>query len=101
MKLVTKAVRRQLPSLYSTEQEKDPLAMAKFFTPWTNWTWYAVEFDGEDTFWGLANGHDKELGYFSLLELLSVRGPGGLTVERDLNFEPTPVSKLKAADAPS
>ena len=31
MKLMTEAVRAQLPALYSTEQVADPLARVKFF----------------------------------------------------------------------
>ena len=94
MKLVTEEVRKTMPPLYSTEHEKDPLARLKFFTPWTNWTWYATEFDGEDTLFGLVDGFERELGYFSLSELESVTGPGGLRIERDLYFTPTPLSKL-------
>jgi hypothetical protein len=94
MKLVTEEVRKTMPPLYSTEHEKDPLARLKFFTPWTNWTWYATEFDGEDTLFGLVDGFERELGYFSLSELENVTGPGGLRIERDLYFTPTPLSKL-------
>ncbi len=94
MKLLTQELRLKLPQLYTSEHEKDPVAVAKFFTPWTDWTWFAVEFDGEDLFFGLVHGFEKELGYFSLTELESLRGPGGLTVERDRHFEPTRFSKL-------
>jgi hypothetical protein len=94
MKLMTADLRTQLPQLYSQEEVDDPKAIAKYFTPDSNWTWYATEFDGKDTFFGLVDGFEKELGYFSLAELESVRGPFGLGVERDLWFEPTPISKL-------
>ncbi len=91
---MTADLRTQLPQLYSQEEVDDPKAIAKYFTPDSNWTWYATEFDGKDTFFGLVDGFEKELGYFSLAELESVRGPFGLGVERDLWFEPTPISKL-------
>lgn len=94
MKLLTEELRRALPALYSTENNIDPLAVAKFFTPWSNWTWYATEFDGEDTFFGLVHGFERELGYFSLSELESITGPAGLGIERDLHFKPTPLSQL-------
>ena len=94
MKLMTADLRTQLPQLYSQEEVDDPKAIAKYFTPDSNWTWYATEFDGKDTFFGLVDGFEKELGYLSLAELESVRGPFGLGVERDLWFEPTPISKL-------
>ena len=35
-----------------------------------------------------------EMGYFSLSELETVRGPWGLSIERDLWFEPRPLSQL-------
>ena len=28
----------------------DTLAQVKFFTPWSNWTWYASEYDEKDIF---------------------------------------------------
>ncbi len=37
-----------------------------------------------------------ELGYFALSELKQVRGPLGLTIERDLDFEPKSLRELKA-----
>jgi Protein of unknown function (DUF2958) len=94
MELLTDEIRRSLPPLYSTEPEEQPMAQAKFFAPWSNWTWYAVEFDGQDTFFGLVHGFETEFGYFSLVELESATGPGGLQIERDLYFKPTPVSEL-------
>jgi len=35
-----------------------------------------------------------ELGYFSLKELEEIRGPLGLPIERDLDFEPKTLSEL-------
>jgi hypothetical protein len=96
MKLLTEEIRKTLPPLYSRENTKDPIVLVKFFTPWTSWTWYAIEFDGEDIFFGLVDGFEKELGYFSLSELESITGPAGLQIERDLYFSPTPLSQLKS-----
>ena len=101
MKLMTADLRTQLPQLYSQEEVDDPKAIAKFFTPDSNWTWYATEFDGKDTFFGLVDGFEKELGYFSLKELESIRGAFGLPIERDLWFEPTPLSEGLRATVPS
>lgn len=95
MMLLTKANRQALPPLYSQENNPDPVAVVKFFTPTSSWTWYATEFDGKDIFFGLVDGHEKELGNFSLKELESVKGPLGLGVERDRHFTPTPLSKLR------
>ena len=68
----------------------------KFFTPDSSWTWYVTEFDpAERRCFGLVIGHERELGYFSLAELESVRGPLGLPIERDLDFTPTPLSRCR------
>lgn len=92
MKLLTKAIEDSLKKspLRSHDGEKRPKVIVKFFTPWSNWTWYATEgsFDeGTWTFFGLVEGHESELGYFTLAELEEVRGPFGLRIERDMHFE--------------
>ena len=95
MILLPKYIRRQLPKLYSQEElGLEALARVKFFYPDFSWTWYASEFDGEDTFFGLVDGFEVELGYFSLSELSQVRGKLGLPLERDLHFEPTSLREL-------
>ncbi len=95
MELMTQELRQRLPEIRSTENTPDPTVQAKFFTPWTSWTWYATEFDGDDIFFGLVDGLETELGYFSLKELESIEGPGGLRIERDLHFKPTPLSEVR------
>ena len=93
--LLTEQIKRKLPRLYECEKQGlDAVAQVKFFTPDSTWTWYATEYDGEDIFFGLVVGHEIELGYFSLSELLSVRGPLGLPVERDIYFIPKPLKDL-------
>ena len=95
MRLLTQADRKRLPPLYTTENDRDPIAQVKFFDPCGSWSWYATEFDGEDLFFGLVDGSDRELGYFRLSELAGVKGPFGIGIERDTSFDPTPLSKLK------
>ncbi len=94
-KLLTPEIRERLPKLYATENDKDPVVQVKFFSPWMNWTWYAVEFDGNDIFFGLVEGFATEWGYFSLSEIQAGRGPFGVPiVERDLYFRPAPISEV-------
>jgi hypothetical protein len=45
--------------------------------------------------WHQVEGLDNELGYFSLTELQEIRGPFGLALERDLYFDPTPLSTIR------
>jgi Protein of unknown function (DUF2958) len=96
MELVTNELREQLPPLYAQKREADPIVVCKFFTPDSSWTWYALEFDEVDTFFGLVIGFEAELGYFSLSELQAARGPLGLPIERDLHFQPTRLSVIRS-----
>lgn len=88
-------VRETLPPLGATEGEGDPLCRVKFFYPDFSWSWYVIEFDGDDRCFGLVDGFEKELGYFRLSELLENRGTLGLQIERDLYFTPTRLSALR------
>jgi hypothetical protein len=109
--LLDAANRAKLPPLHSGEAlGLNALAQVKFFTPDSNWTWYASEgspidansyMDTEDEkvdflFFGLVIGFEIEFGYFSLAELSSVRGGLGLPIERDKFFQPTTLRELKA-----
>lgn len=96
MPLLPKEIQEQLPELYANEElGLAALALVKFFTPDSNWTWYASEFDGEDIFFGFVIGLFAELGYFSLSELEEVRGPLGLPIERDEHFKPKSLQEVK------
>jgi len=90
-----------LPNLYDTENDKDPICHIKLFTPDSNWTWYITELSKEDnnTCFGYVIGHSSELGYFNLDELNSIRGPLGLKIELDSSFTPTTLSKIKKLHA--
>lgn len=117
-KLLTKELRKQIPPLGSTDRDEDTMAVAKYFTPLGNFTWFVIEgsammsdgsqlplseADGteEDTFLynycesGLDPSYD-ELGMVSLNELeeLVTRGIPG--VERDLYFTPTRLGDIRA-----
>lgn len=105
MMMLTKANREALPPLYSQDGKGDEaIAFVKYFTPWSNWTWYATEGEpildeqGNEVdfeFFGYVVGLDKELGYFRLNELTEVRGKFGLKIERDRYFRPTSLEKIK------
>lgn len=93
MNLLTQEIEQQLPALRATDGADldDKPVVVKFFTPDGNWTWYAFEAerqdDGDVLFFGLVDGLERELGYFALSELQSVRGPMGLPVERDRFYD--------------
>lgn len=97
-KLLTQEIRKRLPALYTTEEIplEEKVAQVKFFSPYNGWRWYAVEFDGEDIFWGYVEGWEKEWGTFSLSELASATIAGGLVpaIERDCSFTPKKVGEI-------
>ncbi|MDX2697471.1 DUF2958 domain-containing protein [Streptomyces ipomoeae] len=96
MKLLTKDIERRLPPLGTNDENPNPVARVKFFTPDSHWTWYGIEYDPEQRiFFGLVHGVETEYGTFSLNELEQVRGPLGLPVERDQFFVPTPAKELE------
>jgi hypothetical protein len=85
-----------IPGLGGSEGEDDPLAWIKLFDPAGSWTWYLLEADRETgEAFGLVKGFEVELGYISLEELAGVHCAFGLLIERDIHFEPTPLSKLR------
>lgn len=91
MKLLTAELIAKFPKLYETEKvpNREKKVVAKFFFPAGRFTFYAVEFDGTDTFFGYTKsplGEDcDEWGYASLSELQSLK-VRGLGVERDLHW---------------
>ena len=88
MKLLTKALEKKLPALRSATNK----AYVKWFTPWTNWTWFVMEYNSETgECFGYVEGLEKEFGYFNIKQIQELQGPFGLKVERDLLFETTTV----------
>ncbi len=77
--------------LKGSHEEMDFEPVCKVFLPWTSGTWLLTEMDDEGLAFGLADlgFGTPELGYISLDEMLEVKGPGGLRVERDIHWRAT------------
>lgn len=97
MSLIPQHIINKIPNLYETENEEEKICHVKLFLPSSNWTWYIIEIDKSDnnTCYGLVNGFETELGYFSLGELESINYSFGLGAELDSRFKPTKLSKIK------
>lgn len=113
MKLLTQEVRDALPALYTQEDTPDPLIPVKFFDPCGSATWWIIEgedLDENDEKWSadsttadflmfgfcmLFDSTSAELGYVSMNELQSVKGPLGIGIERDLYWKPCRLSEVK------
>jgi hypothetical protein len=93
MQLMTQEIEQKIPALRTTEnmEPSEIDVVVKFFTPWSNWTWYATEGekqpDGDWMFYGFVDGIEPEIGLWTLSELTEVVGPMGLKIERDRGFQ--------------
>lgn len=95
MALLTKDLQK-LPPLYSQEHTPDPLALVRFYDTLGNWSWYGIEFDGKNLFFGLVFGLERELGYFSLEEFEAVNSESGFPrIKQDLTFTAKPISEIR------
>jgi len=91
MKLITKAIEKATPALYSNEDKtaEQVMVTTKFFFPFGIGTWYMTEYDPKTrTAFGLCDIGNPELGYFSLDELKENR------IERDMYFTPITLADL-------
>jgi hypothetical protein len=103
MLYISKELEKQIPPIRSQEDVEDPMVICKLFMPGTDWKWFVVE--GEQTvteeqeddflFFGLVHGHELELGYFLLSELLLAWGPLGIGATLDKGFEQVPISVIR------
>lgn len=98
MQLLTNTLIKRFAEMGDQEDNNDPIVIAKFFNPCGAGTWLATEYNPEERiFFGYVSifgDHCDEWGYFSLKELEDLKLPFSLSVERDLYFKETPVSKL-------
>ena len=71
-KIIPLTLLSDIPDLYATEGETNPLCYVKLFTPDSNWTWYIMEFSKADrnTCYGYVRGFEDELGCFTLAVLV-------------------------------
>ncbi|MHC4329987.1 MAG: DUF2958 domain-containing protein [Planctomycetota bacterium] len=104
MKLLPCKIRERLPSLGEQDGKGGKaVAYAKCFTPDSSFSWLIAEGSPvrdknndvvDYILFGLVDGQFKELGYFRLSELESVRGPMGLPIERDLYWKPKTLEEI-------
>lgn len=90
--LLTPDLRKHLLDNNAFAREQDHIPVVKWFAPWGAATWILTEMEQDgDTCFGLCDlgMGEPELGYVSLREVMSLKGPYGLKIERDEHFHPT------------
>ena len=84
--LMTREIAKTAPRLCEQDGAEDPTVYAHYFSCVNGWDWWLLEFNGTDEAFGLVEGYDDELGYFSIKEM---------AVERDEHFSPKPLSAVR------
>ena len=90
MKLMTKKIENKLTNAVAGYGEHNKPYL-KLFNPCGAATWLLSEYDSKQRmFFGLCDLGigSPELGYVSLDQLLQIRSPMGLKIERDMSWEP-------------
>ena len=93
MKIITKPIEKAFEKQGDTSQleMKDIFIIMKLFNPCGAGTWYLYEKLDDDVYMCFANLGDRfdaECGTVSMRELMNLRLPFGLTIERDMHFDP-------------
>jgi hypothetical protein len=103
MKLLTKELIKQIPTLAETDELgiEESFAYAKFFNPMGNHQWFITAYDPEQNLaFGYVNLNDPqmaELGYISIQEIENIKLPFGMTIERDRGFSKMPLTEVMDA----
>jgi len=103
MKIITKPIEKAFAKQGHTGNmsAKDIKIVMKLFNPAGAGTWYLYEKEDDDIYWCFANLGDPmcaECGTVSMQELMSLRLPFGLKIERDMHFEPLSISLQDVID---
>jgi len=102
MELIPKDIQATLPSFAAVDSAPDLVAVVKLFRPFSRYAFFVVGGQRE------ANGDLCLLGFFRspigpaydqfdfvlLSDLERAQEPLGLGIERELDFQPSPISKL-------
>ena len=99
--LIPKKIGSKIPPFHAVDNEPidELVPLAKLFAITSDWTWYVLEWDADTgECFGLIQGLEQEMGYFSLDELsrLVVRGTTAPVVERDKFWRPETIGEIKA-----
>ena len=93
MKIITKAIEKAFQKQGNTSNKSmsEIKIVMKLFNPVGAGTWYLYEHLEDDIYMCFANLGDPEMaecGTVSLNELMSIKLRWGLSIERDMHFEP-------------
>ena len=86
----------KLPT-YAELGEEEAVARVKLFNPTGAGTWWIASYDPDtEVAFGVAEIQEREIGSFSIAELVAYRGRFSLPIERDIHFKPTLITAIVA-----
>jgi Protein of unknown function (DUF2958) len=91
-----------IPKLYQTRQDANPVVWVRFFSPMFKWRWFIVEcedVDGTTMFYGWLSSSLETAGRFTQSDLVSMRAYLGCTIEHDPNFASCRLSEALCVEA--
>jgi len=98
MELLTKELKEKFKKIWSQDWKgEEAIVIAKFFTPYNQWTWLATEYDPKSkTFFWLVKGEVEEYGYFSLKEFEEINKRSEIPlIERDIYWKEMPIKEAR------
>ena len=104
MELLPHELGVQIPKLYRTRQEPDPMVWVRFCSPIGNWRWYIIECEQVDRvliFYGWMIHSAERGGRFIRTDLASMRAYFGISIERDPAFVAWQLSEVQQREAES
>ncbi len=90
----------EIPNLYETDWKDDSevIVRARYYDLFSSWEWYLLEADIQEDerilCFGLVNGHERELGYFTINELIDINKKFP-RISRDEDFQQISYKELK------
>lgn len=101
MELLPQELREHIPDVGSDPETPlaETMVYVRLFDPSSSWRWYVLEFDGQDTVFGLVvTDHLATAGQFTLTELRAIQHHdkqlGEVRILRDESFQPLAVRDL-------
>ena len=97
MILFTKEIEQKAMEQFKLGSDlESQMIVAKFFNPCGMGIWYLMNIDpdDEDYCWGIVDLFEVEMGSFSRSDLENTKVGFGLSIERDLYFEPLNAKEL-------
>jgi hypothetical protein len=93
--LIPASVLATIPPLFAQEQHDDHTVYAILEARSVGWTWYLVEYDGQDECFGFVCGIEDEWGYFALSDIADLCDVWGQPLVTWRPCQPMPLSQAR------